>query len=322
MRIFFASGYVYMYKYEKERILYDLGVRDRLYSYLFTKDRYWKTFEECTDKKMYNFMIDSGAYTVHKRGETIDIVAYADWLLKVKDRIEIAVNLDVIPKTVETVEKSATEGWENLQYLQSRGLKILPVFHLGESYKWLQKFIDNYEYFGLSKTGRLLTRDQQLLWLDSCWKKLIDRKGKPIRKIHGFGITQLPITTRYPWYSVDSSTWGMMSIYGRVLVPPVGQSYTEPIYGGIYVSKYSPTQRKKYAHYKSLSSQERKVVDNYFASIGMDIELIINEEAAELKTIANVKYFLGLEKRLSKEPLSRLDFQKGFFEEEDYEDKL
>ena len=283
-----------------EQRLYDMGVRNRLYSYFLVETRgiYKKTFEAVAEKRLFSLMIDSGAFTVHKQGETVDIVKYADWLISMGDKIDVPINLDVIPEGPELVEKAAEQGWENQRYLESRGIKALPVYHAGESTKWFEKYIDSYEYIGLSKTGNLLTRSQQLIWLDTCWKRLVDDKGRPIRRIHGFGITNPEISSRYPWYSCDSSTWGQMGIYGRILVPSKN-IYTKPIYGGIYVSKFHPSQRKKYVHYSGLADLEKKVVEAYATSMGVNINDLLNEDRAEARDAINIRYFLELEKRLS-----------------------
>jgi hypothetical protein len=295
MKLYFSSGFVYMQDYEREKKLYEWGVRYRLYSYFHVSTRasYNRTLEKIFENNLYSIMIDSGAYTVHKHGEKIDVTKYGDWLCSVKDKVEIAINLDVIPNKPEEIEKSAQEGWENLQYLQSRGLKILPVYHAGESDKWLSRYKDNYDYIGLSKTGNLLTQRQQLLWLDSVWKGLTDSAGTSIRKIHGFGVTKPELVARYPWFSVDSSTWGLSGVYGRVLIPS-RDSYAKPIHGGIFVSKHSRSQRRKYVHYSTLSDKERNYIDDFVRSCGMSVKDLLEEDTSKLRDEINVKYFVEL----------------------------
>lgn len=300
MRLYFASGFAYMKSFDREYKLYELGVRHRLYSFFYiTKSKHISsTFDQIAEKGLFKIMMDSGAFTVHKHGEKIDIVEYADWLLKNKNKLEVCVNLDVIPSNHSLVEKAAEEGWENLKYLESRELDILPVYHAGESRKWLSRMVDGYEYFGLSKTGSLLSKVQQLSWLDNCWRSLVDKRGKPIRKIHGFGITDTNIVTRFPWYSLDSSTWGMTGVFGAVLIPP-RITYSKAVHGLLYVSKHSPSQRRKYAHYSSLSSLEKEMVTKYISSMGIDINDILAEDKCEVRDIVNIKFFLDMEKELS-----------------------
>src|SRR5690348_2908111 len=93
-----------------------------------------------TNSAKISLMLDSGVFSTWKRGNTINIDEYIDFVKRNQDIIEICVNLDVIPskygqaRTIKQVEDSAKESYDNLKYMQSKGLQPLPVFHRGEPF--------------------------------------------------------------------------------------------------------------------------------------------------------------------------------------------
>jgi len=90
-------------------------------------------------------MLDSGAYSAWNRDETIDIDEYIAFIKKHRKLVDTYVNLDVIPgkygrpRTQQEVEASAKLSYENLQYMKSKGLSPIPVFHQGERFHWLER---------------------------------------------------------------------------------------------------------------------------------------------------------------------------------------
>src|SRR5271166_6307135 len=102
-------------------------------------------------------------------------------------------------RTVEQVVDSTEESYRNLQYMKSKGLNPLPVFHRGEPFSWLKRMLDDGEqYIGVSPRS---SDSASLAWLDKVFTLLTNPDGTPIIRIHGFGITATPVIFRYPWYS-------------------------------------------------------------------------------------------------------------------------
>lgn len=52
------------------------------------------------------------------------------------------------------------------------------------------------------------------VWLDGVWNIIM--KENPSLKVHGFAMTDPINMLRYPWYSVDSSSWTWAFRYGLV----------------------------------------------------------------------------------------------------------
>lgn len=106
-------------------------------------------------------------------------------------------------------EESAQKGWNNMLYIEKHGIKVIPVFHQHETMDWLDKICQHTDYFGVSPANDV-TKKQRIEWLDTVYSII---KGK--YKTHGFGATAKDIIYRYPWYSVDSTSWKAVCRYGQ-----------------------------------------------------------------------------------------------------------
>ena len=135
-------------------------------------------------------MVDSGAFSMATRNVKIDIDEYVNFLSVHGHKFDAYANLDVIGNADETLK--------NQRYLESKGLSPLPVFHQGEDLKYLDDYVKSYDYIGL---GGMVGGKSGNRWLDDIFTKY------PDHKFHGFGIGSLNIIERYPFYSVDSTSW-------------------------------------------------------------------------------------------------------------------
>jgi len=321
MKVYLSGGFVYMRDLELEKKLNTLGVQNRLYSYFYlrSKPKFREIFHKVLEEDVFNVMIDSGAHSVATMKEAVSVEEYGKWLVSLGGMPRsVYINLDVVPyqhgdeiPPASRWDQSAEEGWENLKYLESLGLKPIHVFHGGENQKWLDKLIDNYDYIGIAASRLATGISERYGFLDSCWKKLTDDKGKPIRKVHGFALTSPEIMIRYPWYSLDSSTWGQFGVYGGILIPTFHRS--KLAYSHVFVSPRSPKQRGK-GHYYTLSDEEKKNVDEFIKECGLTTEQVLNEKVgALLKDVINIKFLLKLEDEINKRRKVNLPVQKGFF---------
>jgi len=155
--------------------------------------------------------LDSGAFTAFTKGVEVDIHKYIDYLKKHESNLDLYSNLDVIGDSIKT--------WENQKLMERNGLTPLPCFHYGENLKWLKKYMENYDYLALG--GMVPVSTPQLrMWLDDLFTNYIcDSSGIPKIKIHGFGMTIQTLMLRYPWYSLDSTSWTIHGNMGDILVP-------------------------------------------------------------------------------------------------------
>jgi hypothetical protein len=320
MNLYFSGGFVYMKSLENEKKLYDLGVTHRLYSYFYLrKKRFGETFKQVREDNLFNIMIDSGAHSVATTKEGVSIEDYGKFLLTLKGIPNLVyINLDVIPHGSSPspleFDKSAAEGWENLKYLESLGLNPIHVFHGGEHHKWFNKLVDNYEYIGLAASRFVHDINGRYGFLDDYWKKILDKDGNPIRKVHGFALTSPEIMARYKWFSLDSSTWGQFGVYGKIFLP--ASSSKRATYRCIDISPMSTARRGK-THYLSLSPEERKSVDEFVKFCGSSSEALLNENVgAVLRDVVNVTAILKLVKEINAGETIIVNSQKSLFEDE------
>jgi hypothetical protein len=153
--------------------------------------------------------IDSGAFTAWTKKTNVDIISYTDFCLQNIHIIDYIANLDVIPGefgkknlTASEIDYSAKQGWKNYEYMIKRGIpkeKLIHIFHQDEDFKWLERMVDTMPYIGLSPANDR-TREEKIMWLDKCMDYVLDEKGFPIVKFHGFAVTSLAIILRYPWF--------------------------------------------------------------------------------------------------------------------------
>ena len=185
-----------------------------------------------------NILLDSGAFSAWRRGSEIPLKDYIAYCKRHKNEVDAYVNLDSIPgengkmdHSQSSIEKSAAKSYETLQLMKAEGLSPIPVFHQGERFEWLDKMLEDGEtYVGISPYLRS-HQNEIIEWADKCFSRITDSQGRPLIQTHGFGVTASVLCRRYPWYSVDSTSWSVGGGYGSILVPRYNAGkpdYTQP----------------------------------------------------------------------------------------------
>jgi hypothetical protein len=199
--------------------------------------------------------LDSGAFSAWSKGVTIDLDGYCDFAQKNADLFTVVSVLDVIG--------SAEGTWHNQQEMEKRGVRPIPCFHYGEDLRWCDYYVKNYEYLALGGFG-VANRKQIRQWLDRVWDRcLLDGSGNPRIKVHGFAITAIPLMERYPWYSVDSSSW--------VQIARIGAIY-HPDWGPLMLSTTSPLRKFEGMHYENMSPIQRRAIRESLEATGYTVE--------------------------------------------------
>jgi len=214
-------------------------------------------------KNKVELFLDSGAFSAWSQGEKININDYISFIKEHEDIISVYANLDVIGNAEAT--------WKNQRRMEKTGLTPLPVFHYGEDEKWLQKYMGTgHKYIGLGGMVPISTRDLKY-WLDQIFSKyLVNENGMPKIKIHGFGLTSLVLMLRYPWYSVDSTSWVITGRLGSVYIPQYRGNkwvYDENSWK-IAVSSRSPASKDAGKHVSTLNPMEKKILLKYIKEKG------------------------------------------------------
>lgn len=201
-------------------VLKKAQVKNVLFSYAFIKNPFslkqilGDFIPEC-------IILDSGAFSVWSNGGKINIDKYADFALRFRDLIHPAidlrvVNLDVLPgewgqvPSKEIIAESAEQGWQNMLYLESKGLKIIHIFHQHEDFAILDKLRAHSDYIGISPANDVSMKEK------IAWLKKVFSITKDTVKTHGFAVTSHKQVFGYPFYSVDSSSWVAPARFGRI----------------------------------------------------------------------------------------------------------
>ena len=205
--------------------------------------------------------LDSGAFSAYTLGVEIDLPTYCNYInrnrdiWRVEDGVMMASVLDGIGDPLKT--------YQNQLAMEELGAKPLPCFHAGEDERYLEHYVKNYEYITLG--GMVGSSTKQLcIWLDRIWDRyLTDGSGRPRLKVHGFGITAIPIMERYPWWSCDSSSWIQSAAFGSIVTPQ---------YGPLSVSTKSPSRHDAGQHATTLTAIEQDHVFRMLEEQGFTYE--------------------------------------------------
>lgn len=245
-----------------------------------------------------NLMLDSGAHSLYTK-EVIKkkhaagykyfetdmfweyVNDYIDFLKDHLDVIDTYVNVDVI--------FNPEMSWKVYRYMKDEhGLDPLPVVHFGTDLKWLKKYMDETEYIGIGGTGQEVNISDYFMFGDMVFKTICDEKGMPGWKLHGFAVTSLRAMLRYPWYSVDSTSWVMNSRMGSIYIPrkKKGEWVYDENCWKVVVSTRAPTKKVEGQHINNMSPGEKEIMLDYIHSKGFRLG---KSKFKEVKDIKNYK---------------------------------
>ncbi len=169
-----------------------------LASYHYFKDKQ-DLIRECIQKN-YSVFIDSGAFSATNAGAAIDIDSYCEFLLETGAKIYAG--LDVIGNA------EATRA-NNEYMVKEYALRPIPTFHMGSDLEDLEKLM-GYPYIAL---GGMVFSSGIQNHCDAVWNYILNHNPK--LRVHGFGLTNVEMMHRYPWFSVDSSSFKSCKRFGR-----------------------------------------------------------------------------------------------------------
>jgi len=138
-------------------------------------------------------VLDSGAFSVAKTGETIDVRAFGEWALEQKaadPRVTEVFTLDVIGG-------SWRESLRNTETLWKMGVEAIPVFHVGEPTDVLIALARDYPKIAL---GGAVGYRKRMAWAAVCFRHIWPKK------VHGLGFGETSLT-EIPFHTIDNSSW-------------------------------------------------------------------------------------------------------------------
>lgn len=194
--------------------------------------------------------LDSGAFSAHTLGAVISVQDYCDYIKRNSDVIRVE-DGDLMASVLDGIG-DPLQTYRNQLAMEELGVRPLPCFHYGEDLRYLEHYVKNYTYITI---GGMVGKSTAALqtWLDRIWESyLVDGAGNAKLKVHAFGVTSIPLMERYPWFSVDSSSWIQMAAFGSVLLPEQGKP--------ISVSEKSPSRHTAGQHAMNLTQIEQDYI--------------------------------------------------------------
>lgn len=211
--------------------------------------------------------IDSGAFSAWASGGKVDLDAYIAFCQDLTRRAPTAhyVNLDVIG--------DGEASYQNYRTMVRSGLDPMPVYHMNTDPKWLVKYLQHTDYVGLGAMAKL-PGSKRVVRLDRVWEDyLIDRATRmPKVKVHAMAVTAFTLIHRYPWYSVDSTSWLLKGAFGRILVPRLSNGqwdYTRQPYEVDVSLKSGALGSKK--HIRNFTPHNRAIILRYLQENGFGL---------------------------------------------------
>lgn len=197
--------------------------------------QYKKEHPEYTAK----IMVDSGAFTHYqnskKKGHILTDEEYQEYTDKYleflneygKD-LDVFVAVDRVPDPDNVDPHAIEKTWDNYIYMYSKlnediRDKLIPVFHFGEDFSWLKKFLEyRHEngtpiaYIGLaiSLEG---TKKVRIAWANEC-RRIIDESSNPNVKTHAFGVGVKSVLENIKVTSTDATSWVKRAAYGMISI--------------------------------------------------------------------------------------------------------
>lgn len=258
------------------------------------------------DKK-YSWFIDEASDTGFSEGFLDYLDTYGKFVQENEDALEIYANVDVIFSPELT--------WQSQQYLEQEwGISPIPVIHYGTPLHWLEKYLEaDYEYIALGGIGQEISHSVYRAWADRAFDLICAQPSrKPLVKVHGFALTSVPLMRRYPWYSVDSTSWISFGAYGQIIVPPrrQGNWVYDETYQVYRMSTRSSTGFNKRPILLTQKEHEKQLVLDYINEKGFplgvseekDGEQVVVEPGLcnddKLRTELNALYFIDFAQSL------------------------
>lgn len=186
-----------------------MGVADKVKRRLFS---YWYNRKNPKHiEAAYNWgqdlFLDSGAFTAFTQQTVINPDDYITFIHQHEHKFTCLSSLDDIG--------NAQGSYDKLKYLEAGGVKVQPVYHAREDEIWLKKYLDEgYDYIFI---GGMVPETTNWLrgWLDDLFDEILCNPDGTARvKLHGFGLTDQQLMFRYPWHSVDSTSWLFTGSFG------------------------------------------------------------------------------------------------------------
>lgn len=190
--------------------------------------------------KINDLFLDSWWFAIRTRWLKLSVVDYAKYIQKYGSMYNVIANMDT---------KNVEETLKNQHFLEKEtGKTITPIYHADEFIQWNHKLLEdycaNYDYVALWWiAGGSFKKNIIEKYYNFCFKTWMKYKTK----FHWFWVTTDFFLKRYPFYSVDSTTWLSAGKFMRIPYFKNGRlyDYNPKYFHDQGISPWSPWQAQK-----------------------------------------------------------------------------
>lgn len=157
-------------------------------------------FEVCQ-----SVMLDNGAFSKWKKGGTVDVDAYAQWV----EQYERHPSFDfcLIPDAIDGDEDDNNRliaAWFQTRVARERSV---PVWHMHESLERLARLVHTYPRIALGSSGAYAVVGTSAWWerMAEAMAVCCDDKGRPLTRLHGLRMLSPTVFSHLPLASADST---------------------------------------------------------------------------------------------------------------------
>lgn len=170
-----------------------------------------------------SFVFDNGAFSVWKRGDTLDVDGYTVWC----DEWHRHPGFDwaLIPDVIEGNEAdndALVADWP-------RHIRGVPVWHMHESIDRLVRLGHEWDVVALGSSGQWSSPGTAAWWcrMTEALNALCDDKGRPPCRLHGLRMLNPEVFSKMPLASADSTNAGVnggsLDRFGMYVPPTAAQ---------------------------------------------------------------------------------------------------
>ena len=236
--------------------------------------------------------------------------SYASFVKRFQKQVELFANIDAIRNPELT--------WNTQRFFEEEhGIRLVPIVHVGTDLKWVDRYLEHkYDILGLGGYAARNARDDAMRWTDEVFLKLCPESNgyKPIIRVHGFALTAWEYMTRWPFWSVDSTSWVKYSAYGWLCLPRwsalKGWRYDRPPLI-VNMSWRSPFKADRHKHMDTVIGPIRETVMRWLKETGVPLGKadkkgnvsepgVVTDHA--YRSAANCHYFMQLQNHLPEWP--------------------
>lgn len=170
----------------------------------------WLTASEFSElgSRCAGMMIDSGAFTIWRKGGTIELESYLSWLSTVP-RFDWAIGLDVIGDA-----EASVRNYDAARKIEPR---IVPVWHEGDPVEHLDHYVHHAGLVGLGRIAGRRSEPKSFEFYDEAFN------AHPGAKYHALGNANPATLEPYPFASFDSTGWQRDAAYSNAAKWPLNR---------------------------------------------------------------------------------------------------